>query len=84
MKVHRVRRVGDSNMVALPKELEALGYTPGTDVLIEELPDGSLHLLKTDDLRQRIRDAGARVVDEDRNALDILARHDRDIPTADS
>ena len=84
MKVRRVRRVGDSNMVALPKELEALGYTPGTDVLIEELPDGSLDLLKTDDLRRRIRDAGARVVDEDREALEILARHDHDIPTADS
>lgn len=77
MKVHRVRRIGDSNMVALPKELEASGYAPGTEVLIEELPDGTLHLVKTDELRRRIRDIGQRVVADDRAALDILAAHDQ-------
>lgn len=82
MKVHRVRRVGDSNMVALPKALEASGYGPGAEVLIEELPDGTLHLVKTDELRRRIRDIGRRVVDEDREALEILAAHDREAEAA--
>ncbi|HWD69679.1 MAG TPA: AbrB/MazE/SpoVT family DNA-binding domain-containing protein [Solirubrobacteraceae bacterium] len=35
-----MRRVGNSNVVSLPRELEASGYVPGTSVLVEELPDG--------------------------------------------
>ena len=40
MKIVKVRRVGNSNVVSLPHDLEASGYTPGTPVLIEELPGG--------------------------------------------
>jgi hypothetical protein len=41
MKVVKVRRVGNSNVVSLPRELEARGYEPGTSVLIEELEGAS-------------------------------------------
>jgi len=37
MKVVKVRRVGNSNVVSIPRELESRGYAPGTSVLIEEL-----------------------------------------------
>ena len=37
MKVVKVRRVGNSNVVSIPRELEARGYAPGTSVLVEEL-----------------------------------------------
>jgi antitoxin component of MazEF toxin-antitoxin module len=78
MKVVKVRRVGNSNVVSIPKELEAIGYTPGSSVLVEELPDGELRILPTDQVRERIREVGRRVVVEHPEALRILADHDPD------
>ena len=63
-------------MVALPRELDEAGYMPGTSVLIERLPDGTLHLLPAAKLRERIREIGRQVY-EDREALELLAEHDR-------
>ena len=40
MKVVKVRRVGNSNVISIPKELEPQGYVPGASVLVEELPGG--------------------------------------------
>jgi antitoxin component of MazEF toxin-antitoxin module len=77
MKIFKVRRVGNSNMVAIPRDLEAAGYTAGTAVLIEQLPDGTLHLLPATSIRERIRAIGRQVIEEDREALEILAEHDR-------
>lgn len=51
MKVHRVRRVGNSNMLALPRDLEDVGFGPGTDVLIHKQPDGTLVLVPTANVR---------------------------------
>lgn len=78
MKVVKVRRVGNSNVVSIPKELEASGYTPGSSVLVEELADGELRILPTDQVRERIRQVGRRVVAEHPEALRILAEHDPD------
>lgn len=83
MKVLKVRRIGNSNVVAIPRELEAFGYAPGATVLIEHLHDGSLRVVPTTQLRDVIREVGRQVVDEDREALQILADHDRaavDVP----
>lgn len=77
MRILRVRRVGNSNMVAIPKELEGAGYTAGTDVLLEQMPDGALRLMRTDDVRALIREVGRQAIDEDREALETLAAHDR-------
>lgn len=77
MKIVRVRRVGNGNVVSIPKELEAAGFTAGTDVLLEQMPDGALRLVRTDNVRDLIRETGRRVIKEDREALDILAAHDR-------
>jgi antitoxin component of MazEF toxin-antitoxin module len=76
MKVVKVRRVGNSNVVSIPRELEALGYAPGTSVLLEQLDSGELRIIPTDQVRERIRDVGRRVVDEHAEALRILADHD--------
>lgn len=57
---------------------EASGYTPGASVLVEELPGGELRILPTDQVRERIRTVGRRVVDEHPEALRILAEHDPD------
>lgn len=75
MKIVKVRRVGNSNVVSIPRELEAHGYTPGTSVLVEELEGGELRIIPTDQLRERIRDVGRRVVSEHPDALRILAEH---------
>lgn len=75
MKIVKVRRVGNSNVVSIPKEFEASGYTPGASVLVEELPDGELRILPTDTVRQRVRGIADRVVREHPAAMEILARH---------
>lgn len=78
MKVVKVRRVGNSNVVSLPRELEASGYVPGTSVLVEELPDGELRILPTDRMRERVREIAARTVSEHAEALEILESYDAD------
>jgi antitoxin component of MazEF toxin-antitoxin module len=78
MKVVKVRRVGNSNVVSIPKEFEASGYTPGSSVLVEELAGGELRILPTEQVRERIREVGRRVVGEHGEALKILAEHDPD------
>ena len=78
MKIVKVRRVGNSNVVSIPREYEAHGYTPGTSVLVEELPGGELRLLPTEKLREQIAQIGRRVVAEHPEALRILVEHDPD------
>lgn len=76
VKVVKVRRVGNSNVVSIPRELEARGYVPGTSVLVEELESGELRIIPTEQVRERIRTVGQRVVSEHSEALKILAEHD--------
>ncbi len=78
MKVVKVRRVGNSNVVSIPREFEARGYAAGTSVLVEELEGGELRIIQTKQVRDRIRGIGQRVVDEHAEALQILAEHDPD------
>lgn len=58
--------------------LESRGYAPGTSVLIEELEGGELRIVPTDQIRERIRDIGKRVVADRAEALKILVEHDPD------
>jgi antitoxin component of MazEF toxin-antitoxin module len=78
MKIVKVRRVGNSNVVSLPRELEAIGYVPGTSVLVEELPDGELRILPTEKVRECVRGIADRAVSEHSEALEALANHDAD------
>lgn len=78
MKIVKVRRVGNSNVVSIPRELEAHGYAPGTSVLVEELDGGELRIIPTEQLRERIRSVGKRVVAEHPEALKILAEQEPD------
>jgi antitoxin component of MazEF toxin-antitoxin module len=78
MKVVKVRRVGNSNVVSIPRELESRGYAPGTSVLVEELEGGELRIMPTEQVRERIRGVGRRIVGEHTEALRILAEHDPD------
>jgi antitoxin component of MazEF toxin-antitoxin module len=78
MKVVKVRRVGNSNVISIPREFEAQGYAPGTSVLVAELPGGELRIVSTEKVSERIREIGERVVAEHGEALQILADHDPD------
>jgi antitoxin component of MazEF toxin-antitoxin module len=80
MKVVKVRRVGNSNVISIPREFEAHGYAPGSSVLVEELPGGELRIMSTEKVRERIHGIAGRVVTEHREALQILADHDPDAP----
>jgi antitoxin component of MazEF toxin-antitoxin module len=80
MKVVKVRRVGNSNVISIPREFEAQGYTPGSSVLLEELPGGELRIMSTEKVRERIHGIGERVVAEHDEALRIVAEHDPDAP----
>jgi antitoxin component of MazEF toxin-antitoxin module len=75
--MNRVRKVGNSRVVSLPRELERLGFSEGAQVMIQELPNGEVRLVPADRLRAMVREYGRRVVEENRKALDILAEHDR-------
>ncbi|MDP9341125.1 MAG: hypothetical protein M3Q23_03235 [Actinomycetota bacterium] len=77
MKIVKIRRVGNSNVISLPHELERLGFTPGTSVLVEELESGELRVIPAAQVRALIRSAGRAVVAENREALEILSEHDR-------
>jgi len=80
--VVKVRRVGNSNVVSIPREFEARGYVAGTSVLVEELEGGELRIMPTEQVRDRIRGIGKRVVGKHAEALQILAEHDPDDQSA--
>ena len=82
MKIVKVRRVGNSNVVSIPREFEASGYTPGTEVLVEELADGELRILPANRVRERVRQIADRVVREHPEAMDVLATYDPDADDA--
>jgi len=83
MRIVKIRRVGNSNVVSIPRELEGRGDAPGTSVLIEELDGGELRIMPSEQVRERIRSVGERVVAEHAEALEILAEYDPDSKRAE-
>jgi len=77
MHVNRVRRVGNSNVISLPRELEAAGFAVGAQVVIQQLPGGEVRLTPADRVREMVSDRGHRVLAANREALRILADHDQ-------
>ena len=83
MEIVKIRRVGNSNVISLPRGLERLGYTSGTSVVVDELESGELRVVPASRVHELIRETGRRVVAENREALEILERHDRrQVPAA--
>jgi antitoxin component of MazEF toxin-antitoxin module len=78
MKIVKIRRVGNSNVVSLPRELEASGYLPGASVLVDELPNGELRIVPAERLRESVGDMARRLASEHEEALRILAEYDPD------
>lgn len=72
----KIRHVGNSNVVTLPRELELSGYTAGTSVAVEQLPTGELLLVPASRLREHIREIGRKAIEENREALRMLEEYD--------
>ena len=76
MKMVKVRRVGNSNMVALPKEWEDSGFGPGAYVLVERDQAGEVRMLRAGDITAQIDALAGEMVSKHAEALQILADHD--------
>lgn len=77
MKLLKIRRVGNSNMVALPKDWEADGFAPGDYVLVERDQAGEIRMLRAGDMAERVDALADEMVERHAEALRILADHDR-------
>jgi antitoxin component of MazEF toxin-antitoxin module len=78
MQTVKIRRVGNSNVVTIPAEFEADGYTAGATVIVDQAADGSLTLVPERSVREMIRSAARQIIREDQETLEILAQHDAD------
>jgi len=72
----KVRRVGNSNMVALPKEWETSGFGPGAHLLVERDQTGEVRMLRADGITDRIDALADEMIEKHAEALRILAEHD--------
>ena len=68
MQVMKIRRVGNSNVVSLPHALERFGYTAGTTVLVDALPNGALCLVPTNQVRACMEECGQPGTDKHHDA----------------
>ena len=77
MEIVKIRRVGNSNVVTLPRSLEAAGYVGGTSVVVEQTPTGEVVLIPESRVRDRFRGIGRRLIAEHREGLELLEAYDR-------
>jgi antitoxin component of MazEF toxin-antitoxin module len=75
MELVKIRRVGNSSVVTLPRAVTGHGFDVGTYVLIEER-DGEI-VLRRATVTEAVRNIAREVVEEDQEALEYLAAYDR-------
>jgi antitoxin component of MazEF toxin-antitoxin module len=69
MRTVKVRRVGNSNVVSLPRELESLGFAAGAAVAVVPTRTGEIVLIPAERLDGYVEDLSRHIVDENRSAL---------------
>jgi hypothetical protein len=77
MEIRKVWRVGGSNVLTVPRSLEADGLRPGAQVIWDKLPTGEIVVRPVESVRERIRAIGREVIAQNRDALDLLEAYDR-------
>jgi hypothetical protein len=77
MQVVKVRKVGHSRVISLPREIDVPGFEEGSSVVIEPLASGGLLVLPQARVREEMRALGERLVAKHREALDLLEAYDR-------
>jgi antitoxin component of MazEF toxin-antitoxin module len=81
--VVKVRRVGNSNVLSLPREFVRGGYEVGQPVTIEQLDSGELLIRPVPSHDETIIETMRAMVTRHRRVLDVLADHDSaDAPSA--
>jgi antitoxin component of MazEF toxin-antitoxin module len=77
MKMLKIRRVGNSNMVALPKDWEDDGFAPGAYVLVERDEAGEIRMLRAGNVAAQVDALADEMIGKHAEALRILLEHDR-------
>jgi hypothetical protein len=77
MEIRKVWRVGGSNVLTVPRSLEADGLRLGAQVIWDKLPTGEIIVRPVESVRDRIRAIGKEVIAENKQALDLLEAYDR-------
>lgn len=76
MQMVKVRRVGNSNVISLPREFEEQGFTPGATVIIEALPTGELRIAPATVVRRLSPTRARQLAVQHQVLLDRLAEDD--------
>ena len=78
MEMVKVRRVGKSDMVSLPRALNLTGFAPGTTVAIEVIDANTVVLkaLPADDRQARVRNAIHASIQRSATVLELLEEYD--------
>ncbi|MGH2449461.1 MAG: hypothetical protein ACRDFS_12780 [Chloroflexota bacterium] len=76
MKMLKIRRVGNSNMVALPKDWEDDGWVPGAYVFLGRDEAGEIRMLRAGDVAAQFDALADEMIEKHVEALRILAEHD--------
>ncbi len=76
MEIVKIRRVGNSNVLSVPRAFVRAGYDAGQPVVIEQLENGDLLVRRVESHRALIRATMQSIAQEHRQALDLLAPHD--------
>jgi antitoxin component of MazEF toxin-antitoxin module len=77
MKMLKIRRVGNSNMVALPKDWEGDGFAPGDYVLVERDEAGEVRVLRAGGMAARVDALADEMIEKHAEPLRVLAEHNR-------
>ena len=73
----KVRRVGNSNVITVPRELERYGLVVGANVAFVPLRTGEVLIVSADRMEDYVQEVGRQIIRRRRIALDKLATHDQ-------
>jgi antitoxin component of MazEF toxin-antitoxin module len=77
MEIVKVRRVGNSNVMSVPRSFVRGGYEAGQAVIIEQLETGQLLVSPVESHREALRAMARKIVRRRRGLLERFAAHDR-------
>lgn len=73
----KVRKVGNSNVITVPRELERYGLVDGATVAFVPLRSGEVLIVPADRYEEYVREVGRQIVQRRRRALEKLEAHDQ-------
>jgi antitoxin component of MazEF toxin-antitoxin module len=76
MRVQKVRKVGNSNVVSVPAAFVRAGYSDGRPVVVERLETGQLLISPVESHREHIKQIARAAATRHRVSLDMLTAYD--------